>query len=103
MKLLINPFLQADGPDMLYIACPRAEGEPVESVQDLFVAAELILESPSFIAGLPWAGRGRCGENREQRDGGTQMPHITLNAAEGRKFTYNSPYNVIRLDCGLLD
>ena len=44
MKLLIDPFLQADLLHALDIAGPGAEGQPIQRVQDLIVLAELLLE-----------------------------------------------------------
>src|SRR5580700_6715143 len=65
MKLLEEPLLQTDLFHALHVAGPRAEGQAIQRVQDLYVLWELLLEELAVVRRLRRLGlrQGRKNED----------------------------------------
>ena len=66
MKLLEDPFLQADLLHARDVAGPRPKGQAIQRVQDLIVFGKLLLEELAIVGGL-WSFLGLAVTGRPKR------------------------------------
>jgi hypothetical protein len=90
MKLLIQPFFEADPLHAFDIAGPWAESQAIQRVQDLLVFRKLFLEQfgviggfARFAAGGGWEGKKNAAEGRGQESTASLHEPITIKRHSG--------------------